>query len=145
MFKRKNGRRYSRNGRAHARRGIETVEFALILPVLVLLGLGAVEFSRALTVQQILTNAARAGAREGVVPNATSDDAVNRVQGQLQVGRINPTAAVITVTPASLADAKSGDDVNVRVQVPYMAVTWLPVPRFLGNTVLSSECTMRRE
>lgn len=121
------------------------VEFALVLPVLLLMGFGAIEFSRALTVQQVLTNAAREGARAGIVPNATKSDATNKVKENVTVGNIDPEAVAITVTPDVLYDATSGDDINVRVQVPYMDVTWLPVPRFLGDVILSSECTMRHE
>ena len=48
-------------------KGAVAVEFALILPVLVLLLFGIVEFSLLMYNKQILTNASREGARYGIV------------------------------------------------------------------------------
>jgi Flp pilus assembly protein TadG len=47
----------------HSQRGAAAVEFALVLPVLLLILLGIVEFSRAYNVQISLTHAARETAR----------------------------------------------------------------------------------
>lgn len=54
-------------------RGAAAVEFALILPVLVLLVLGLVEFSRVYNVQISLSNAAREGARNMAIHNRPGD------------------------------------------------------------------------
>jgi Flp pilus assembly protein TadG len=51
--------------------GAAAVEFALILPVLVLMILGMLEFSRAYNVQISLSNAAREGARVMAIYNST--------------------------------------------------------------------------
>jgi len=47
--------------------GLETIEFALILPLLVLIIFGIIEFGLLLYNKQILTNACREGARAGIV------------------------------------------------------------------------------
>ncbi|MBZ0258666.1 pilus assembly protein, partial [bacterium] len=44
-------------------RGSATVEFALVLPILMLLLFGIIEFGRVLSVQHLLNTAAREGAR----------------------------------------------------------------------------------
>ena len=136
--------RQSRSPRLR-RKGLETVEFALILPFIVTFGLRVIEFSRALTVQQVLTSAAREGAREAVLPNSTIDGVKATVVENLKVGRVDPAAGQIDITPSSLSGAKSGTGVTVDVRVPYGSVSWLPMPRYLGNTVLGSQCTMRHE
>ena len=51
-------------------RGVVAVEFALILPLLLLLTLGMVDVSLMLYDQTILTNASREGARAGIVLKA---------------------------------------------------------------------------
>ncbi|HOG89211.1 MAG TPA: TadE/TadG family type IV pilus assembly protein [Smithella sp.] len=48
-------------------RGVSAVEFALILPVLVLILFGIVEFGLILYNQQVITNASREGARAGIL------------------------------------------------------------------------------
>ncbi|MHA1221536.1 MAG: TadE/TadG family type IV pilus assembly protein [Candidatus Heimdallarchaeota archaeon] len=52
--------------------GATAVEFALILPLLILLIFGIIEFGLLLYDQQILTNACREGARAGVVIRSPS-------------------------------------------------------------------------
>lgn len=63
----------------HDRRGAAAVEFALVLPVLMLILLGIIEFGRAWNVKQTLTDAAREGARVAVVA-----ERMNLTQQQLQ-------------------------------------------------------------
>ena len=46
---------------SQSRRGVATVEFAIVAPLFFLLVLGCIEFGRALMVQQMLTNASRVG------------------------------------------------------------------------------------
>src|SRR5258707_9130468 len=53
------------------RSGTAAVEFAVILPFIMVLFLGIIEFGRVLMVQQILTNAAREGCRNAVLPGGT--------------------------------------------------------------------------
>ena len=48
--------------------GQALVEVAIALPILLGLLVGIFEFARAYNVQQVITNAAREGAREGVLP-----------------------------------------------------------------------------
>lgn len=58
-------------------RGAAAVEFAIILPLLVLLIFGTIEFSLLLFNKQVITNAAREGARAGIVsvnPRPTNEE-----------------------------------------------------------------------
>jgi Flp pilus assembly protein TadG len=128
-----------------SRKGIETLELALILPAILLLGLGSVEFSRALTVQQVLTDAAREGARHAVLVESTSSVVKERVGEHLRIGNIDPTAAEVTITPTSLSGTKSGTRITVEVKVAYRNVSWLAVPKYLGQATLGSTCSMRHE
>lgn len=129
----------------HSRRGVETLEFAMVLPLIMMLGLGIVEFSRAMTVQQILTNAAREGAREAVLPDSSVAEVRDLIAANVRTGRIDPNAVEVTLNPASLSGVKSGVTITVNLQVPYGDVSWVPMPKYLANAVLSSECAMRHE
>ena len=73
------------SGRRRSRRqaGVAAVEFALILPLLLLLIFGTVELGIALYDKAVITNASREGARAGIVlksPKPTSADIKNVVQ-----------------------------------------------------------------
>ena len=61
-------------GRWQADAGGALVELALVLPVLVLVFVGTVDFGRVFYTSQSLTNAARAGAQYGAASPATSGD-----------------------------------------------------------------------
>jgi Flp pilus assembly protein TadG len=54
------------------RRGQALVEFALILPIILLLVVGMLEFARAWNLHQVMTDAAREGARRAVLADTKS-------------------------------------------------------------------------
>jgi Flp pilus assembly protein TadG len=57
--------------KARGRRGQAAVEFALVLPVLLLLIVGVLEFARAWNLHQTLTDAVREGARRALLAHDT--------------------------------------------------------------------------
>jgi Flp pilus assembly protein TadG len=57
-----NGKTPSERNKQHLHRGQSLVEFAIILPILLLVILGAMDFARMFTTKIVLTNAAREGA-----------------------------------------------------------------------------------
>lgn len=65
-------------GRLRDDSGAALVEFALVVPLLLALVMGIVEFGRAWNVHQVITDAAREGARRAVIrdgePKAVRDD-----------------------------------------------------------------------
>lgn len=77
--------------RAHDDRGAAAVEFALVLPVLVVITFGIIEFGNAYGAQLAVTNAARVAARSVAVGNSTAQaeaDAVTAANGLPSPGDI---------------------------------------------------------
>ena len=60
--------------RGRGESGQALVEFALIVPIFLLLLLGIVEFARAWNIYEVLTDAGREGARTAVVDDPTTND-----------------------------------------------------------------------
>jgi Flp pilus assembly protein TadG len=81
-------------------RGQALVEFALIMPFLLLFIIGIVEFGRAWNQHQVITDAAREGARSAAIFDvAVTDDSVRRIiRTNLARGAVNPNAATINIT-----------------------------------------------
>ena len=79
-------------------RGQALVEFALLLPLVMLILIGIVEFGRAWQAKQTLTDAAREGARLAVVGDdtVTLDTVTVRVQRILQGAGFDPNSVTIT-------------------------------------------------
>ncbi len=129
--------------RRKKRRGAAVVEFAIVAPVFFLLVFGMIEYGRMVMVQQILTNAAREGARQAVLDGSTVLEVETTVDDFLDNATVS--GATITVTPNPLSDAEFGDPVTVQVEIAFTQVSWLPSPMFLGTTNLSATTVMRRE
>jgi Flp pilus assembly protein TadG len=81
-------------------RGAAAVEFALILPILLLLVLGLVEFGRAFNVQISLTNAAREGARYMAIHNHEGDAKAAAIFAAPSVFNPEITEDDITISPS---------------------------------------------
>lgn len=94
-------------------------------------------------VQQVLTNAAREGARIAVLDGATNSKVTNRVNDYLTAGSIS--GATVTMNPDPPSTAGYDEPVTVNVTVPFDNVSWLPTPFFLKNKDLSASVVMRRE
>ena len=94
-------------------------------------------------VQQVLTNAAREGARVAILDNSTATGVQNAAN--LYLTPANILGASIAVTPNPPTSAASGNPVSVTVSVPFNQVSWLPSPFYLNGKTLSFTATMRRE
>jgi len=129
--------------KARARRATATVEFAVAAPLLALLLLGMVEYGRLVMVQQLLTNAAREGARVAVADNATSSDVESAVKEYLEQHSLGDVE--VAVDPPSPGTAAPGDGVVVTVQLPFDNASWLASPLYLAGRTMTSRATMRRE
>jgi len=135
----------ARNSNRHARRrtGTAVVEFAVVAPVFFLLIFGMIEYGRMVMVQQVITNAAREGARKGVLDATTTSDVTTVVSNYLTSANIS--GATTTVSPDPPSNATSGGSVTVTVSVPYSSVSWLPHSFWLGSKTLTATSVMRRE
>jgi Flp pilus assembly protein TadG len=81
----------------------QLVEFALVLPMLLLVVLGIAEFGFIFQRYEVVTNAAREGARMAVLPGYASADVIARVRLYVSSGRVpttvtNPNIVVTDVT-----------------------------------------------
>lgn len=144
--------RSRRFGRGRPRDGGQSlVEMAIVLPVLLLLVIGMVEFARAWMFQQLITNIAREGARLAVLP--TSDQAMvqARVDQLLTAASINPASATVNLTVCSGIGC-TGQPNIVQIQVPYNFTLVGPIANLvcggcgaLSSITLSSSSEMRNE
>ncbi len=145
-----------RSTRSTTRRlGAATVEMAIVLPIFFMVVMGIVEFGRAMMVGQLITNAARFGARESSVDGATNatvttaikafvSDSVGVSQADITVDIVvNPGAG--NPDPNDLLSAAQPKDIcQVTVKVPYDKVGYI-AGRYLSGTELKGQCIMRHE
>jgi len=78
--------------RLAGQRGQALIETALTLPIVLVISISIFEFGRALQVWQLLTNAAREGARVAVLPGATPPAVKQRVLDYMAAGGLQDRA-----------------------------------------------------
>jgi Flp pilus assembly protein TadG len=110
-------------------KGQTFVETALILPIILLVVMGIIEFGRIFSGYLILTNASREGARYGVIHYSSDADIISTTKDNCYT--FDPADLTVTVSPA-LADRKKGEELTVRVQtsIPIIAPFIGPI---IGN------------
>jgi Flp pilus assembly protein TadG len=135
-------------------RGAQVIEFAIVLPILLVVFAGIVDFGLIFNRYEVVVNAAREGARVGSLPNYTLAQVQTRVNNYLNAGLGAGTSNNATVTMA-------GTTVTPTVGNPYAAQTvtvaltngyWLLGPLItlvggnsaqFGAITLTAQVTMR--
>jgi Flp pilus assembly protein TadG len=144
-------RRLLRRGRDE--HGAALLEMAFTLPLLLFVCVGILEFGRAYQTWQVLTNAAREGARIAVLPGSTSTDVTNRVRTYMQNGQLPKYAtATVSVTPTTVSIGAGTESASqVTVNYPFDFIVLDPIARLAtgqgtGTGVnMVASATMRNE
>ena len=147
---------FEMTNRFRSERGAAIIETAITLPIVLLVCVGIFEFGRAYQTWQVMTNAAREGARVAVLPNPVAGAADARVREYLQMGGLNydPSVGVaITPVPVSLGATGTASGSRVVVTYPFSFMVLQPVARLVvgnssttgGAITLTAGATMRNE
>ncbi len=134
-------------GRRPRRRAAVAVEFAIIVPIFLILFFGMLELGRAVQVHQMLTGAVREAARAAIVPGATDTLLNEIVDGYMASAGISGYTRTVAVNgnAASLATALPHDAVAVAVSVPYQNVSWGLFQVINNDAQLSATVVTRKE
>lgn len=124
-------------------RGVGLIEFALVLPLLLILTLGVIDLSRGFWVKNVTYQAAREGARHLVV-RTVADSASVRTRVQQVVESANLTLKTLQIT-----DAGPGDLMEVRVGIEFNWLfpglfSWLGAS-YTNPVTLTATSKMRKE
>ena len=119
--------------RVRSQRGAALLEMALTLPLLLLVCVGILEFGRAYQTWQVITNAAREGARIAVLPGMDDTAVRSRVQQYMTIGQL-PQAASATIAidrnrTVSVGGTDTASASQVIVNYPFDFVVLDPIAR----------------
>lgn len=129
------------SSRRPARRGVAAAEFAVCLPVIVLLVLAMIETCSMVFLKQSLTVAAYEGAHVALKPGATDAEVRTTCESILRDRRIQ--AATITIAPRRVDATPEGDYMTVRVTAPSNRNSVLPLRFFRGATIDAAAVVMK--
>ncbi len=116
--------------RLRNQRGNALLETAVTLPIILFVSVAIFEFGRAYQVQQVLTNAAREGARVAVLQGVTDDEVKTVVRNYLQGG------GLVQVDPVVERAVPFGSTTGSRVTInfPFSFIVLNPVARLVVRT-----------
>jgi Flp pilus assembly protein TadG len=133
--------------------GAELVEFAVVAPVMLLVLLGIIDFGLLFQRYQVLTNAAREGARIAVLPGYSTTDVEDRVTQFLTAAGLDGVATTTVGTPVVVDLGDIGPClrmVPVTVTYPHSYSFIGGIASYFGSddftaTTLQATATMRNE
>ncbi len=105
-------------------RGNSLVEFALVLPLLLLVIAGMVDFGFLFQRYEVITNAAREGARLAVLPGYTTADVENRVRAYVREGLSGDATDIASRTTVALAPVAVAPGVGAAFTGAQVTVTF---------------------
>ena len=130
--------------RLKGERGAELIEFALVFPLLLFVILGIVDFGFLFQRMEVVTNAAREGARVGVLPGYGSADVQARVTQYVTAGGLlpaklaTPTACETTITVTAGPPAVTVPAIRVGVTYFHDYMFIGPMIAWFGGSAFSS-------
>jgi Flp pilus assembly protein TadG len=125
--------------------GVAAIEFALILPILLMIVFGIINYGVLLYDQAVITNAAREGARWGAINTSAAiscSGAATGVSDPCQIANSYTQANLITFggsttsTTTATGAGTSGTTVTVTVNYTFTQIGWV-----IGNTSNSLTAT----
>jgi hypothetical protein len=111
-------------------RGAALIETAITIPIILLLSIAVFEFGRAYQTWQVLTNAAREGARVSVLAGTTDDQVREAVRTYMTSGRLpNAATAPIALNRNTPLGGRSGSEIIINY--PFEFIVLNPVVRLV--------------
>jgi Flp pilus assembly protein TadG len=136
-------------------RGTALLEAAVTIPMLLLIAVGIFDFGRAYQTWQVLTNAAREGARLAVLPNMTESAVQTRARDYMYSGQLTNVDTATVDVNRNATIVVNGANVSasqVTVQYPFSFIALQPVALLVspsssqsGNLTMVATALMRNE
>jgi len=141
--------------RLRNQKGAALLETAITLPLVLLVCVSVFEFGRAYQTWQVLTNAAREGARVAILSSSTDAQVTSAVVAYMKSGQLpqDRVAAAAIAVERTVPFAASNTASRVTVSYPFKFTVLNPVMRLVkanatagqGTTTMVSVAMMRNE
>jgi Flp pilus assembly protein TadG len=119
------------------------------MPILLMLGFGGVEYGHYIYVKHDVQAAARDGARQATLSDATNTTVTNAVQRTMNAAGLGSSGYTVTLNPTNVSGLPSGTQITVTVNCPWSAAGMHLLPAALGgissSKIVSSQAVYNRE
>ena len=134
-------------------RGAALLETAITIPLILAVCVAIFEFGRAYQTWQVITNAAREGARIAILADSTDAAVTAAVRNYMQTGQLPKYSAATVSVTRTVPFGASNTASQVVVTYPFDFTVLNPVMKLLqsgsttgkGTTMMSSSALMRNE
>jgi len=128
--------------KGYSEQGQGLVELALVLPILLLLLFGIIEFGRVMGAGVIVTHSARDAARYGTV-GATDSEIVERIRTKTAASLYDPSAP--TDLQIEIFRTNVDGERDIEVNVRYAVQLYMPIiPGLIGNPFIVEGSSLMR-
>ncbi len=127
-------------------RGAALIETAITIPIILLICVAIFDFGRAYQTWQVLTNAAREGARVSIIAGKTDADVVNAVRTYMDAGglALNDRTVTISRNPVQLPTTPPTEASEVTVDYPFNFMVLGPIMQMVDrDSTQGNAITMR--
>jgi Flp pilus assembly protein TadG len=133
--------------RVSSEHGQSMVEFAFVLPFLIFLMLGIIQFGLALHNFLAITDAARVGARAAAVHRTTGPcaAATTAIQNTVSAPQWSVISSRITCTPSTAGPVGSSYKISISYPVTLGLPGYFGIPSFNFSTNMNANATERLE
>jgi Flp pilus assembly protein TadG len=132
--------------------GAAVLDMALVLPILLALAFGTVEFGYYFYVKHNVQAAAREGARAGIVPSATNQNVTDAVLASMQAAGFSSGQYTVTITDTAtppvainVSSVAAGTPVKVTVTCNWGTVGMRPLGLIGATKNVVGATVMRKE
>jgi len=101
------------------RRGGAVLETCLLMPILIMLGFGIVDYGYCIYLANVFQGAAQAGARAAIPNSGVNSSVTAAVSAMLSPSGISSSKYTVTTSPSSISGSAAGTSITVTV-----STTW---------------------
>jgi Flp pilus assembly protein TadG len=123
------------------RRGTAVVEMAVVLPLLLILTLGTIEYGWMLLCLQEMTGVCEQAGRTAATPTATNAIVNTQIASLMAHWNLQSSGYTTTFSPSDVSTAATGNQVSVTISIPYNNIeityfTLLPLPATISSSTV---------
>jgi Flp pilus assembly protein TadG len=108
--------------RRSRRRGGSLLELILILPILLMLSFGVVDYGYYLYLKNTFQGAALDGVRAAIPANATNANVTTTISNVMTAAGMQSSGYTVTLTPSDVSTATAGSNVTVQISASWANV-----------------------
>lgn len=133
------------------RRGSAVLDAALVLPILLALTFGTVEYGHYFYWKHMLQGAAREGARSAITPSAVNADVITAVNTSMNAAGIAPARYTVRIRNSAdtadlnVASVPAGTPILVKVYSTWGTVGMRPLGLIGADKQVAGQTVMRKE